>query len=233
MVRTPVALAVAGLVILGLFVAGMTTPAGGQGTDAGNEIGTISVSGTGEASAEPDRAVVFVAATATADTSSEAAEELAGNVSRLREALTASNRTDDVRTTDYRIFQREENGARTYVARQAFEVGVPDTGDVGAVIDTAVGAGATEVNGVSFTLSEERRREIRATAIDRAVGDARDRADAVAASTGLAVGEVRSVSVADGGFVPLQREAADAGTTIDPGPVTVTSTVRITYEASD
>lgn len=242
MARNLAVAALTGLLIAGLVGAAATTPVGGQTTttavdertDGRAGTATVSVSGTGEAAAEPDRALVSVSVTATASSSDVAAERLTENASQVRTALAESNRTDGVRTTDYRIFTRQENGTQTYVASQSFEVEVPDIGAVGEVIDAAVAAGATEVNGVTFTLSEERRRELRATAIDRAVGDARNRAEAVAASTGLTLGDVRSVSTDDGGFVSVREAtaAAGGGTEIDPGPVTVSSTVRITYNAT-
>lgn len=130
------------------------------------------------------------------------------------------------------MFERTDNDTRSYVARQSFRIAVNDTDAAGRVIDLAVGNGATEVDGVEFTLSDERRREVRGTAIDRAVSDARSQAEAVASSTGLSVGDVRSVSVGGGGFVGVRGDAAGGGTVIEPGPVTVSVSVGITYNAT-
>lgn len=242
--RELTAITLAGLLVAGLLAVGLAgaTPAPaletGQESAANDTAATVTVSGTGEASAEPDRALVHVAATATGDSPSAAAERLAANASSLREAFTGGNDTAvaRVRTTGYHVSEQRENGTSTFVARQSFELTVTNTSAVGAVIDRAVASGATAVEGVAFTLSEERRREVRATAIDRAVTDARAEAEAVASSTGLSLGDVRAVSTGGPGVGPVTpvAEAADrGGTVVEPSPVRVTATVRITYDATD
>lgn len=223
----------AGLLVAVLAGVGATTGLESRQEAAGNQTtATVTVSGVGEASAEPDRALVFVAATATGDSSSAAAARLAANTSDLRAALEDDDRVERVRTTGYQLFQQRENGTTTYVARQSFEVEVADTGAAGEVVDLAVGAGATEIEGVAFALSRERKRELRATAIDRAVADARADAEAVAASADLSLGGIRAVSTVDRGVGPVRETAADEGTVVDPGPVTVTAGVEITYNAT-
>ncbi|WP_435346686.1 SIMPL domain-containing protein [Haloarchaeobius sp. HRN-SO-5] len=199
----------------------------------GDGTATVTVSGTGEASAEPNRALVFVAVTATGDSASAAADGVAANASWLRSALASSRLVDEVTTTDYRIFERRnDDGTRTFVARQSFEVTVPDPDDAGAVVDLAVDSGATEVNGVAFTLSRSRYESLRERALERAVEDARDQAEVLAASTDLALENVRRVVRDDPSFVPRQELAATSGTVVDPGPVTVTASVTVTYNAT-
>ncbi|WP_436927742.1 SIMPL domain-containing protein [Halosimplex amylolyticum] len=237
--RNLTAIALTSIVLLSaLGVAGAGTL---QSQSAGNQSATVSVSATGAVSAEPDRAVVYVAVTAEGDNASEATGDLAANVSDLRAALDDENLSvASVRTTDYSVSERrpgdgegQGNAPTSYVARQSFAVTTTDTSEAGAVIDTAVANGATEVGGVQFALSEDRRQELRDEAIDRAVDDARSQAEALADSTGLSLGPVRSVSTGDAGGFPVGRVAAeDAGTTIDPSPVTVSATVDITYNAT-
>jgi hypothetical protein len=92
------------------------------------------------------------------------------------------------------------------------------------------------VYGVSFTLTEETRASIRAQAVERAVTAARADADAMAGAAGLSVTSVETMSTS-GGFSPVERfdaaeSAADgARTTFEPGPVTVSVTVDVTYRA--
>jgi uncharacterized protein YggE len=198
---------------------------------ASNETTTVSVSGTGEAVAEPDRALLSLSVTARGDTSAEATDRLAENVSTLRSTLDGAPAVETVRTVDFRVSEVRGNGTTRFVARQAFEATVTDVDAVGDVIDAAVGTRPTAVDGVAFELSAERERSVRATAIDRAVADADADATAVANSTGLALDGLRSVSV-DGGGGGVFLEDRSAGTVIDPGPVTVRVTVRATYDAT-
>lgn len=70
------------------------------------------------------------------------------------------------------------------------------------------------------------------------MADARDDADLLATAGDVTVTGVRSVSTADVGVQPVDaglRETADGGggaaTRIEPGPVTVSATVSVTYRA--
>ncbi|WP_436929984.1 SIMPL domain-containing protein [Halosimplex halobium] len=228
--RKLAAAALTGIVLLSTVGLGSAALLGSA--QAGNQSSTVTVSATGTVTAEPDRAVVDLAATAEADNATAATERLAEDAATLRDALDDENLSvESVATTSYSVFQRVDNGTTTYVARQSFAVTTTDTSEAGAVVDTAVANGAAEIDGVAFTVSDERRQDLRADAIDAAVDDARVQAEAVADSTGLALGEVRSVSTGDGSGFLVER-AADAGTTVEPSPVSVSATVEITYNAS-
>lgn len=203
---------------------------------------TISVTATGEADADPDAAIVFLSVSATADSPDAAAQQAANNTSRLRTALTnASVDEDAVRTTDYNLYERDrrdpDNDTGRYVAEQGIAVSINDTDRAGDVVDLAVGNGATSVRSVQFTLSEETRSELRNRALSNAVQSARSQADAIAGSADLRIVGVRSVSTVEPTFGPF--EAADRGavqedaaTRIDTGPLTVTATVEVTYNAT-
>ncbi|WP_459193340.1 SIMPL domain-containing protein [Halosimplex sp. J119] len=233
MERKLTAVALTGVVLLSIVGVGAAGALAGSQA-AGNDASTVTVSASGSVSAEPDRAVVNVAATAEGETASAATEALATNVSTLRDALNSENLSvESVRTTDYAVYQQEDNGTTTYVARQSFAATTTDTSEAGALIDAAVANGATEINGVTFTLSDDRRQALRSEAIDDAVTDARAQAEAVADSTGLSLGGVSAVSTGEsGGGFDTARIGADEGTTIDASPVTVSATVEITYNAT-
>jgi len=214
---------------LGL-VGGGVAQTGNAPTQAGADA-TVSVSATGTATAEPDRAVVSLATSATAPTAGAATDRLAANVSALRDALDDPNLSvESVRTTGFQVFSQRENGSTVYVARQSFAVTTTDPDAAGDVVDAAVAAGPTEVNGVAFALSDERRRDVRAEAIDAAVTDARAQAEAVADSAGLTLGEIRSISTSGGFDGPVRLAEA---TDIDVSPVSVSASVQVTYNASN
>lgn len=247
--RELVAVTLVGLFLIGLVGIGLGASTGDgvpQVEMDDNSTTTVSVSGQGTVSAEPDQATVSIAVTATADQSSTATERLANETARLRNELSGAESVASVTTTSFRLFERRDfdrpdfdrppgqrgpNVTRTFVAEQSFDVVVNDTDAVGRVVDTAVAAGATSVDSVRFTLSEERQADLRETALDRAVEDASREANAVAGSAGLALGEIKSLSVG-GDFGPVfQTQEARDGTVIDGGPVTVSASVQITYAA--
>ena len=203
-----------------------------QATDAA----TISVSASGQASAAPDTALVQVAVTASADTADAARQQVADRVDRMRSALrNASVADENVRTTAFRI-EVERNPPdfepEGFRAVHAFEVEVgPDR--AGEIIDVAVANGADQVQGVQFTLADETRQALRDQALRQAVERAQADADSIAAAAGVNVTGVQSISTAEPVLVPFETrlgEAGDvAGTTLEPGPVTVTATVTATY----
>jgi uncharacterized protein YggE len=106
--------------------------------------------------------------------------------------------------------------------------------DAGRTVDVVVGAGADEVYGVAFTLSAERRADLRSEAVADAVRAARADADAAAGAAGLTVDRVVSVAVREeGGVSPfLARAETDGATSFDPGPATVRASVTVGYAAS-
>lgn len=234
---------------LGAFQpAASNTDAGGavvQATNAtvANETAAteLSVSGTGEVSAEADLAVVFLSVTALADSADSARQQVAVDADNVTAALVDAGVAEDaIQTTSFSISPEYDfsNGTRTLVGYRAvhsFRVEVsPDA--AGQVIDVAVGNGADTVDGVSFTLTDETRADLRQQALSAAVRDARTDAETVAGAAGLSITGVERIDV--GGdvtpFEPVFREASAAGdTTLRPGPVTVTATVSVTYTAAE
>jgi len=214
----------------------------GNGTDAGDAQRTISTSGTGEGSADADRAVVRVAVTARAESAEGAREAVATNATRMRDALREAGVDDDaVTTASYQVRPRfeidRERDERTLVGYEAVHAYRIDTAAdaAGTVIDTAVGNGATEVRGVTFTLSDQTRAELREEALERAMSAARADADTVASAAELSITGVQSASTS-GGVRPVyeaRETASDAGTAFDTGSVTVTASVDVTYVATE
>lgn len=239
-----VAVAVAALVLLAgcgtaLQTADGSTPA--DGTAAGATQQTVSTSGTGDADADADRAVVTVAVTARADTAEGAREAVAANATRMRDALRDAGIDDDAVTTAYYVVQPRfevdrDRDDRTLVGYEAVHASRIDAAAdaAGTVVDTAVGNGASEVQGVTFTLSDETRAELREQALEHAMSAARADAETVASSANLSITGVQSASTG-GGVGPVyetRATVADTGSAFDAGSVTVTATVDVTYVAT-
>lgn len=241
--RAVAIVALATLVTLGGCVGALTaTDATGQVQETEGDGPTIHVSASGQVEAEPDEAILQVAVVATAEDATTARDRLAANVSTMREALREAGIEDDqVRTAFFDIDERrdrtpEGDEPSGYQAIQAFEITVTDVDRAGEIVDVAVNNGANRIDGVTFTLSEETRQQLREQALREAVSTARTEADVLADAAGLEIAGVRSISTVRGDVVPYRAELemadADAGTTLEPGPVTVSATVTVTYEAN-
>ncbi|WP_224267884.1 SIMPL domain-containing protein [Haloprofundus salinisoli] len=224
-----------------LLTAGCLAPLQTSSPSAAGDGQQISVSGTGEANADPDVAVLSVTVEAGADSAAEARDTVANRSETLVSALVDAGVAEDNITTEYYAVHPEydhsgeERRVVGYTARHAYRVETtPDR--AGELIDVAVDNGASRVDGVQFTLSDEKRAELREEAIDAAVADAEGEASSLAAAAGLELGEVRTLSTTGTSdpYSPRYEMASDAGaagTSVRPGPVSVTVTVQATYTA--
>ena len=241
--KLPILVVVVALLAAVLTGAALVAPSDAQDPDT-NANRTISVDATGEADAAPDQAVVRVAATAEGDDPQAVRDDLAANSDALREELSnASVEPDQYETDEYRIRERrrpprEEDGdAPDYRGVHGFVVTLEDPQRAGEVIDAAANSSA-EIEVVRFTLSEDRRTELRERAIEDAMDDARSQAEAVVENGDLEVTSVASVDASQQRYRPVEYEAAapqaaDAsGTEVETGDVSVSYQVRVTYNAT-
>lgn len=213
-----------------------------QGTDGPAR--TVQVSASGATEAQPDKALVRVSVEATADDPTTARNRVATNVSSMEEALAEAGIDEgQIRTTDFDLWQDrerpqpdEKQAETNYRARHQFVIEVATVDRVGDVVDTAIDNGATNVNDVRFTLSEETRRELRTKALQTAMSNARQQADTIASSANLTITGVSSASTTEVHVptrsVTMEAAADGGGTSFSSGPVSVTATVSVSYNAT-
>ena len=205
---------------------------------------TIQVTGTGTLSAAPDQALLYLAvetqgSTATAATTKNAAAMT--NVINVLESAGISK--DSIQTTSYNlnpVYSSPVNQSAPpsiigYEAVDAIQVTLSDPSSVGKVLDQAVSAGANQVQGVTFTLSNTTLAALQRQALQRALQDADNQAKAAAASLGVTI--IGPISVTPGYvFQPVNYSRFSAApqtpTPIQPGTLQVTATVQVTYQFS-
>ncbi|MFJ9575921.1 SIMPL domain-containing protein [Streptomyces sp. NPDC101191] len=203
---------------------------------------TVTVTGSGSASAVPDLAVLSVGVEVTRKTAKEAvaAQKTAAQV--LLDALHAQGVEDrDIRTESlslspvYTPSPQGESKVTGYQAGQTFSVTVRDVDRagqvVGAVSDAAGDAG--RVHGVTFDVSDPS--ALRARARAAAHRDARDKASQYAELSGRGVG--RLVSLTEGesvrpgpGTAPGAAADGGGGVPLAPGEIEERVTVVAVYE---
>jgi len=123
-----------------------------------------------------------------------------------------------------------------YEARQSTTVKIRDLTKVGDVLAGVGQAGATEISSPDFTFDDPNAPQEQAR--EKAIADAKAKADTLAKELGVSLVRVVSFSENGGGApVPMLYAAASAGSTakssapqINPGQNTVTDDVTITYE---
>jgi len=198
----------------------------------------IAVSGEGTLFAEPDQAQISLGVQTQAKTADEAQRLNAETMGRVIEAILAQGISEDkIKTTGYSltpIFQypRDERPPIIigYNCRNTVAVTLSEVSMVGGIIDVSVAAGANNVGGVYFEFSEEKAKELRNAAIQKAVENADANAKTLAKALGVRIVGPTQVSIGTLEFprAYVARSATD-GTPIAPGELKFTVSVQVTY----
>ena len=211
----------------------------------GGRAETITVVGKSGMEATPDVAKVSLGVSSRAATPSIAREENTAAINATLAALAEMGIEEkDIQTTNMNMWNNyDSNGNLTgYRMSTDLTVYVRDITKAGDVVDAAIAAGANELNGVSYLLSNED--EMYNTALADAIALARTKAEVLAEAAGKTVGQVKKVDETSRAVATVRNydEAAanpDVGsgskmesvrTTIRPGSSTVSAEVQVVFE---
>lgn len=209
---------------------------------------TFSVSGTSEKVAIPDEAEVSLGIQIS-ENSVERAQQRANEVSTaVRDAmLELGINKDDIRTENYSIYPQYDysssdvNRIVGYSVNSTFLIRTNEMDKINQVIDRGTTAGANQVSGVSFRLSDDLRAKVEKEARAEAIEKAKDKAKELSGLAGIRLGRVVDVVEGGGGDfnpVPMLAERAimpDAAggkidSVIEPGSTKFNFTVTLSYE---
>lgn len=211
------------------------------------------VQGEGEVSSRPDRAVVNLGVMAQADQAQAAQEQVNAAMQKVLEAIQQQGIARDmIQTAGLSLHpvysqppfdprtgqQREEPRITGYRASNTVQVILDDLEKIGPVIDAGMGAGANQIQGVSFELRDDT--QARTDALVQAAERARLKAQTLAGAMGLGLGDIQEVSEGGVNVVPppMYRGGARmvameaASTPVEPGQMRVHATVTLTYRIS-
>ncbi|MEM6487378.1 MAG: SIMPL domain-containing protein [Pseudomonadota bacterium] len=200
---------------------------------------TVTVTGTGQATAAPDIARVTVGATAEAETAAgalDAASSIAATVlATLDQAGVAKGDRRTVGLTLSPVYDRRGPGEAPriagYAAANRLQVTVRDIARLGDLLDRLAEAGATDIGGIAFGIDDDA--ALADAARRAAVADARARATLYAEAAGAALGAVLAI-VEGGASAPHRAEialatAAERSVPIAPGERAVSASVQVTF----
>jgi uncharacterized protein len=203
----------------------------------------ITVSGIGEANADPDMVEIDVGVAILADTVEEATRAAAERAEAVASALTAGGvRLEDMATTEYTIrpeydYSSSQQRLLGYRVSNTVRAKLRDIASTGPLLDSIASAGGdeTRVNGLSFGVADET--SLLAKAREAAWNDARKKAEQLATLSGHTLGKATSITeTVQGPVVPLPRMmAADmamserASTPIQPGTSSVTVAIQVEF----
>jgi uncharacterized protein len=197
---------------------------------------TLIVSGVGTASTTPDVARLDVGVESRAQTAQAAADATNKKQAAIIAALKAKGiDAKDLQTTNYSLFVEHStnpNDANTvtgYRTSTTVRATVRQIDQVGAVLDAAVAAGANQVFGITFGLNDSE--PLLGQARDKAILNAKAKADAMAKTAGIKLGKILNISESvAGGPVPFAVDArASSAAPIEAGETSVRAQVSVTF----
>jgi uncharacterized protein len=231
------------LVLAAAALAGIGRPeAAGGASDTSGE--GITVTGVGHVDAVPDEAEFSLGITTKGRTAREALTANSAGMQRLIAALkTAGVAEKDIKTQNVSVGPSYEGGPVTpagaeraagYMASNSVSVRIRQIDRAGAVLEAASTAGANQVYGPTLTRAD--REGLEQKALENAVANARERADALAGAAGVGVGRVTAIvqAVEGGGVIyegaRVAMDTASAKVPIEKGTEEITASVTVTFE---
>jgi uncharacterized protein YggE len=197
----------------------------------------ISVTGEANVSVAPDQAQIDGGVTSDAKTAREASDANNAAMGKVLLALKGAGiEAKDYQTSrlslqpQYAPNRAGPSPITGYRASNRVTVRIRDVTKVANVIDVLVGAGANDIGGINFTVSQASKHLDEAR--EKAIADARRKAEIYARAAGVTLGEPISISE-DSAPVPLYRgkmaAPMAAGAPVAQGEETLSVTVSVSW----
>jgi len=224
-----------------LILGGCSPPASPQNTAENSP--TISVTGSGNASAAPNIVDIQLGVETVSDDPAGAVSE---NTTRMNAVMAVLKDfeivSSNVQTVYYNMWieavvdtDYQPTGEQRYHVTNQINIRSKDLTTTGALIQEAIGAGATTVAGVTFGIEDTAALE--QTAMDKAIENAGLKAGRMAEQMGVTLGNVQSVMQGGAYYppVPFYGEKGGIGgggaaVPISEGQFSVTVQVQVVYE---
>jgi uncharacterized protein len=196
----------------------------------------VTVTGEATVAVAPDTAMIRIGVTSQDKTAREAGDANAKQMTAVLAAIKDAGIADrDIQTSRLSLQpQYDPNKAGTarltgFQATNQVTVRIRDIDKLPAILDRAIAAGANEMSGIEFVVSEQSK--LLDQARDDAIADARRKAELYAKAAGVKLGRV--ISITEEGSTPTPRpmQAMRAGAVpVAPGEQTLRAVVTVSYE---
>ena len=206
---------------------------------------TLSVSGNGTVYLTPDIAYIYVGVH-TEDPNlatgvSKNNQQAQALVDALKKAGIAAK---DIQTSNFSVYNNTNQGfdkttgqpitGGSYAIDNTVNVTVRDLSHLGAILNTAVSAGANAINSITFDVADKTAAMTQAR--QKAMANASSLATELAKTAGVSLGAIQNVSYSDNSPVSYygmggggNASAPNASVPIQPGQTQISVTVSVTY----
>jgi len=207
------------------------------------QIRTLNVSGNGTIYLTPDIAYIYIGVHTEDPTIATAVNNNNNQTQALVDALkNAGVAAVDLQTSNFSVYSTSQydkvTGQSTgtaYAVDNTVYVTVRDLSKIGSLLNTAVGAGANNINSITFDVADKT--AAMAQARQKAMTNASSLASELAQTAGVKLGEIQSVSYSDNSPIAYSygmggggaAAAPNASVPIQPGLTQISVTVSVTY----
>jgi uncharacterized protein YggE len=196
----------------------------------------VTVTGEATIAVAPDSAMIRIGVSSQDKTAREASDANAKQMTAVLAAIKSNNIAErDIQTSRLSLqpqYDPNKSGTARLTGFQATNqvtVRIRDIGNLAAVLDSAISAGANEMSGIEFIVSEQSKLLDRAR--DDAIADAHRKAELYAKAAGSRLGHVVAISEEGSAPPPRPMQALRAGAVpISPGEQTLRAAVTVSYE---
>jgi uncharacterized protein YggE len=204
---------------------------------------TITASGTSTITAIPDEASVYVRIDTLEKTTEESKNKNTEISNAVLNAVKKLKIEQDIETVNYNIYpeydwSNNKQELKGYRTTNTLKVSTKYFDDLGAIIDSAVNAGATGIDSINFELSKDKQNEVKREAITKATEDAKLKAEALASGLSAKLGKVISVTESSYNYVPyplfrggdVAMAEKAISTEIEPQKLDISANVNVVYQ---
>jgi uncharacterized protein YggE len=201
---------------------------------------TLNVNGVGTTYLTPDIAYINIGVHNEGATATEAVDANKTQTKAVLDALKKAGVEDkDLRTTNFSIYPSQQYGTdgtvsgTIYMVDNTVYVTVRNLDGLGNLLDDTISAGANSINSIQFDVADKTAaiKEARAKGVE----DAKTQAQELADAAGITLSGIQNISYYDNSPYPISEgkgggaPMADTSVSIQPGQLTVSISVSITY----
>lgn len=203
----------------------------------------IAVSGKGIIEAKADLAYIDIGVEQTDKSAVKAQQATSQNMQKVVDSLKKigipNNKIETEQINLYPQY-RYDNRQRTltgYTASNTIKVTVEKLDMLGRIIDTAISAGANNINRIIFSVKEEA--PFKREALQKAFKDAKAKAEAIAKASGLILAKIKQIHESGAQIIPQVQKLAEyraeglggaAETPVSPGNIKIQGDLTVIYE---
>ena len=207
---------------------------------------TLSVSGIGTVSLTPDIAYIYIGVHTEDPVIATAVNNNNKQTQTLVDALkSAGIAAKDIQTSNFSVYNNSNGQALDKTTGQPIAGGyysvdntvyvtARDLSKLGSLLNTAVSAGANNINSITFDVADKS--TAMAQARQKAMANANSLATELAQNAGVKLGEIQNVSYSDNSPMPYYgmvggggAAAPNASVPIQPGQTQISVTISVTY----